>query len=184
MSPEKRGRFLRNICAGYRSSETAGGSLARDGACRCPEPTGGKTEITPILAQFRERYKDQVCNLIGRRETNRGGESARRFWKPCLPICCDNSRQNGAITSDIDSVKSNGCSPHRSPTTAQGYHAANAENIFTPFFTTRRDEGGTGLGLGIVRSLLKAYDGEISLDSEREGATFAVTVPARKRDSG
>ena len=58
-----------------------------------------------------------------------------------------------------------------------GISPANADIYSTSFFTTRRNEGGTGLGLGIVRSLLKAYDGEISLEPSASGATFRVTVP-------
>jgi signal transduction histidine kinase len=90
----------------------------------------------------------------------------------------DNSRQNGADRVDIKAGRSNG---HLSVTVVdngQGISPANVDKIFTPFFTTHRDQGGTGLGLGIVRSLLKAYGGDISLDAGANGATFRVTIPA------
>ncbi len=55
-----------------------------------------------------------------------------------------------------------------------GISPANRERIFTPFFTTRRHQGGTGLGLGIVQSLLKAYKGRIVLGESEQGACFFV----------
>ena len=50
-----------------------------------------------------------------------------------------------------------------------GISAANAGRIFTPFFTTARDRGGSGLGLSIVRTLLEAHGGSIRLRPTREG---------------
>jgi nitrogen-specific signal transduction histidine kinase len=35
----------------------------------------------------------------------------------------------------------------------------NRDKIFLPFFTTRRESGGTGMGLEIVRSMLRAHRG-------------------------
>lgn len=49
---------------------------------------------------------------------------------------------------------------------------------FEPFFTTRRDTGGTGLGLGIVVALLKAHDGSIRLVNSAVGTRFEIELPA------
>ena len=43
--------------------------------------------------------------------------------------------------------------------------AGNAERLFTPFFTTGRERGHTGLGLCIARALLRAHSGELWLAS-------------------
>ncbi len=58
-----------------------------------------------------------------------------------------------------------------------GVSAANRERIFQPFFTTRRESGGTGLGLGIVVALLKAHHGTIRLDHTAAGAGFTIELP-------
>ena len=59
----------------------------------------------------------------------------------------------------------------------QGISAANREKIFEHFFTTRRDTGGTGLGLGICRALMNAHGGDIELaEPEKVGAAFKVTL--------
>lgn len=55
-----------------------------------------------------------------------------------------------------------------------------AEHVFTPFVTTRRDGGGTGLGLALCREILQRFDGDISLDPPRagqSGASFRLDLP-------
>ena len=55
------------------------------------------------------------------------------------------------------------------------------EQIFDPFFSSR--EGGTGLGLAVVQSAVKAHRGTISVESYRgHGTTFTLTFP-RESDS-
>ena len=50
---------------------------------------------------------------------------------------------------------------------------------FDPFFTTRRSEGGTGLGLHIVYNLVtQQLGGRLALESKPgHGTTFRITLP-------
>ncbi len=51
-------------------------------------------------------------------------------------------------------------------------------HIFEPFFTTKRLEERSGLGLGIVNSIIQEHRGTIIYqDSEGYGATFVITLP-------
>jgi signal transduction histidine kinase len=59
-----------------------------------------------------------------------------------------------------------------------GISEANASRIFTPFFTTARERGGSGLGLSIARSLLEAHGGSIDLVRSGPGAVFRVVLPS------
>jgi two-component system, OmpR family, sensor histidine kinase CreC len=54
----------------------------------------------------------------------------------------------------------------------------NRDKIFTPFFTTQRESGGTGMGLEIVRSMLRAHGGTIRLADESGSVTFVLTFRA------
>ncbi len=50
--------------------------------------------------------------------------------------------------------------------------------VFEPLFTTKAVEGGTGLGLGICRRIVKEHRGTISVTSEvGVGTSFAVAFP-------
>ncbi len=58
-----------------------------------------------------------------------------------------------------------------------GISEANQDQIFTPFFTTRRTAGGTGLGLSIIKALLQGQQGDIVLAPSDTGACFQITLP-------
>lgn len=55
-----------------------------------------------------------------------------------------------------------------------GIAMGNRARIFEPFFTTRRAQGGTGMGLAIVRTMLRAANGEIALAPSQNGACFEI----------
>ncbi|HEV7613221.1 MAG TPA: ATP-binding protein [Steroidobacteraceae bacterium] len=52
------------------------------------------------------------------------------------------------------------------------------ERIFEPFFTTRAR--GNGIGLAIVKSVVEAHQGSISLADVPGGATFIIDLPAEE----
>jgi signal transduction histidine kinase len=58
-----------------------------------------------------------------------------------------------------------------------GIAAADRERVFEPFFTGRREAGGAGMGLAIVRSLLAANGGAIAVQPSATGALFVMTLP-------
>jgi two-component system, NtrC family, sensor kinase len=59
-----------------------------------------------------------------------------------------------------------------------GVAEADRERIFEPFYTTKPDGKGTGLGLPIVRNIIDQHRGEITIErSELGGAAFRVILP-------
>jgi signal transduction histidine kinase len=59
-----------------------------------------------------------------------------------------------------------------------GVPASIRERIFEPFFTTRTR--GNGIGLSIVKSVIEAHGGNISLADSNRGATFVIELPAEE----
>ncbi|TRZ38341.1 GHKL domain-containing protein [Niallia circulans] len=84
--------------------------------------------------------------------------------------------ENGTITISvfkednfgIISIKDNGC----------GISAEALEQLFTPFYTTKKD--GTGIGLSICKSIIEEVQGSITVHSILgEGTEFIVKLPLK-----
>jgi len=67
--------------------------------------------------------------------------------------------------------------------TGCGIPACNTDRVFEPFFTTRKDAGGTGLGLALCRMLISEMDGQIEVRSvPNQETTFRIILNASGRD--
>jgi two-component system NtrC family sensor kinase len=57
------------------------------------------------------------------------------------------------------------------------------DRLFQPFVTTKEDQGGTGLGLAMVQTLVSDLGGEVSFDTSRDvGTCFSVVLPLEADD--
>ena len=60
----------------------------------------------------------------------------------------------------------------------QGISEENINRIMDPFFTTRRESGGTGLGLSTSLNIIRNHGGTIKVDSRPgEGSAFRIVLP-------
>ena len=60
----------------------------------------------------------------------------------------------------------------------KGISPAMADKIFLPFVTDKQNEGGTGLGLSVTYTLVKAHQGEITFETQAgQGTSFTVYLP-------
>ena len=50
------------------------------------------------------------------------------------------------------------------------------DKIFDPFFTTRRSNGGTGLGLSVVRNIIKMHNGKIEIENRKKGGVKITVI--------
>ncbi|WP_340108033.1 HAMP domain-containing sensor histidine kinase [Pikeienuella sp. HZG-20] len=93
----------------------------------------------------------------------------------------DNAARHGASRLRIGVDLAAGRALIRVSDDGAGVSKANRAKIFDPFFTTRRAEGGTGMGLSIVRALIEAHDGSIRLaepaPEDPSGAVFEIDLP-------
>lgn len=60
----------------------------------------------------------------------------------------------------------------------EGISKENLKRIFDPYFTTRRDQGGTGLGLPICYQIVREHGGRIEVTSVlKKGSVFRISIP-------
>ncbi len=65
-------------------------------------------------------------------------------------------------------IRDNGC----------GIEAANLETIFKPFYTTKTEDKGTGLGLALSQQIIQEHGGNISVKSVvNQGTEFIISLP-------
>ena len=66
-----------------------------------------------------------------------------------------------------------------------GIPAGHLDRVFNPFFTTKGERGGTGLGLSVCHGIVTEHDGRIYARSKPgNGATFLVDLPLTSRKIG
>ena len=56
----------------------------------------------------------------------------------------------------------------------RGISNGNRAHVFKPYFTTKRDTGGTGMGLSIAQTLLQAHSASLRLADSDVGTTFVI----------
>lgn len=88
-----------------------------------------------------------------------------------------NGMENGRI--DISAYMEDGMFVLRYSDNGCGISEENLGKIFNPFFTTRKNMGGSGLGLNIVNNLVtKKLNGTISVESQLgKGTAFTIRIP-------
>jgi PAS domain S-box-containing protein len=68
--------------------------------------------------------------------------------------------------------------------TGVGIPPEHLKDIFNPFFTTKAPGQGTGLGLSVVHSVVKRYQGDIHVHSQVDtGTTFTIEFPCPCQDA-
>lgn len=67
--------------------------------------------------------------------------------------------------------------------TGAGIAAAHIDKIFDPFYTTKKDEEGTGLGLSVSYGIVHEHDGDIRVESQPgRGSVFTIVLPTAAND--
>jgi len=68
--------------------------------------------------------------------------------------------------------------------TGYGIPPENMDKLFNPFFTTKEEVKGVGLGLAVSYGIVERHGGRIEVESEEDkGSTFTVVLPAHKEET-
>ncbi|MGB0696897.1 MAG: ATP-binding protein [Rhodospirillaceae bacterium] len=132
---------------------------------------GGTCDLMDVVAALKPTLPTLAISLSGPTALPLSAEAA----KIVLGNLLDNAAQQGATTVAFTVVSADGGLHIDVQDNGPGVSPGNAQRIFDLFFTTRRETGGTGLGLGIVRSLLEAHGATIALLEREEGAHFRIS---------
>jgi len=103
--------------------------------------------------------------------------AAPEMIEAVLQILIENSRQAGATAVSVDAEAKGARIAIRVSDNGGGVSDADRERVFEPFHTGRREQGGSGLGLSIARSLLASCGGTIVNRPAESGACFEVELP-------
>lgn len=174
MSPAERERFLSNVLADVERIETLLERLRELARADNPE-LGGVCALGAVISTMRQRFPGVALLLSAPAELRlpMSLQNADIVFTHLI----DNARRHGASEVVVSTVDGPGLIL-RVADDGTGVSPGNRARVFDPFFTTRRAEGGTGMGLGIVRALVRAHGGEIALEESVAGAAFRLNLPA------
>jgi len=86
--------------------------------------------------------------------------------------------EQGIVTVTTREVPRPGAVKLEVADTGTGIPAENLAKIFDPFFSTKEEGKGTGLGLAVAYGIVEAHGGDISVSSRvGEGTTFTIVFP-------
>lgn len=119
--------------------------------------------VPSVVPGDQQRLYQVITNLLSNavKYTEEGGN---------IHIKIEDSAKYGILTVEDDGI---------------GISQADQKLVFERFYRTdssrSRKTGGAGIGLTIVKSIVQAHDGELSIDScEGEGSKFTVRLPKQK----
>jgi signal transduction histidine kinase len=88
----------------------------------------------------------------------------------------ENSKQAGATRIGVTATPGEDGLTLSFEDNGSGIAEADRARIFEPFFTSKREAGGTGMGLSIARSLAEAHGAALELVESEQGARFNLCL--------
>ncbi|GEL68630.1 sensor histidine kinase [Myxococcus virescens] len=183
MSPEQRARFLANVDADARRLTRLVQRLLELARADSMTATPAQVELGPLLEGLALRARaDGATDIhVTAPPTGLKVSLPQEVLDDVLWQLVTNARQHGGDTVRVD------LSVEQAPEAdlvrvvvkdrGKGISESNRARIFDAFFTTARERGGTGLGLTIAQSMLRAFHARLELLPSDTGTTFAVVAP-------
>jgi signal transduction histidine kinase len=146
----------------------------------------GRQVLEAARLRFEKRYPERSlsCRIQGDVPTvDADPNLLRRVLDNLLDNAAKFSEPGAAIELEGQCAEDLGSLVIRVRDHGIGIATEDLERIFEPFFRTDRSRaratGGVGLGLAVVRRIVEAHGGQVSVESNSErGTCFSVRVPA------
>ncbi|HSY57886.1 MAG TPA: HAMP domain-containing sensor histidine kinase, partial [Bradyrhizobium sp.] len=174
MDDDDRRKFLDNIIADtYRLAKI---SVRLRDLARAENPVAvGATRLTDVLATLRSSFAALDIRAGG--ELDIPVRMSEENASIILSNLADNAARHGSTVLELSAARQQALLAVKVSDNGEGVSPNNRARIFDSFFTTRRERGGTGMGLAIVRAVLEAHGGTIRLMDSEAGAAFELTIP-------
>lgn len=177
MPSDQRQRFIDNLLADTQRLKQLVNRLLELARADVLEPSQQHSLLPDVVLVLQNRYVKRGLTVNYSTLSNTPLAIAPDALEIILNNLFENSLQHGADQLTLSTVQHENTLNLSVHDNGTGVSVANRKKIFTPFFTTRRNNGGTGLGLEITVSLLKTYGGKIELvDSDQGGICFNHTA--------
>ncbi len=184
MTPEQRARFLANVDADARRLTRLVQRLLELARADSMTATSAQVDLAPLLESLAARARAEGVTGLHVAPPPAGLKVAlpHEVLGDVLWQLVANARQHGGEDIRVDLA----VEPDDAAGTVRmlvrddgrGISESNRARIFDAFFTTARERGGTGLGLTIAQSLLRACGARLELmPAAGAGTTFAVVAP-------
>jgi signal transduction histidine kinase len=184
MSPEDRERFLSILEQDADRLTELVRRLLDLARAEVVQPGSERSQVAEAFNRVAGRFRCDGLNVtFDATPDMRPVAMAPEVFESILSNLVDNARQHGSpgVHVHLSAHPENHAGRNLVEITVQddgpGISESNSKRIFTPFFTTARQSGSTGLGLSIVQALVVAHHGTIALEESPSGARFRILIP-------
>ena len=181
MSAAERTHFFGLVASGLDRLERLVRGLVDFARAEMAQRASGTVDILPALREVAGSYCARGLAVAV------SGDDAlvampREAFTVALSALLDNALQHAGTRArvTIETAAMADCVLLTITDDGPGISPDNRARVFEPFFTTARTQGGTGLGLPIVRAVVGAAGGSIELLDGEMGARFRLSLPRQR----
>lgn len=174
MTEAERRRFLDNVIGDTQRLAVLLQRL-RELARADNPPTIGVAPLKRTVTEIRTNFPGIAVDVTG--DVERAVAMSPENALIVLSHLVDNAEHHNATAVTLDFGVEGGIVRAVVADDGDGISVQNRERVFDTFFTTRRDSGGTGMGLRIVQSMMTAHGGTIRLLPEVGRTAFELRLP-------
>lgn len=178
MPPDKRKKFIENMLQDSDRLKLLVERLLELTKAENITSSNETSNLSDILTKLTDKFSSQGMDIEIKSQCNYQINISGEILETALSNLMTNSLQHDATRVELDIRKNNREVVLDMKDNGRGIPPGNRDKVFTPFFTTHRESGGTGLGLRIVQTLIESHSGKISLGETESGTLFTLQLPS------